>query len=119
LDETKEILQNLSVFFTGFLFVNKWGRHYSQDYLNNAWNKAVNDAGYKYIPLKNASRHSLGTKLAVEGYGEDIISKVLGHSNTRTTQHYTRYASDSFKPFFKRRNMKKAEAGPIEALKRK
>ena len=50
----------------------------------------------------------MGTKLAMEGYGENIIAKVLGHSDNKTTRHYTRYASESLKPFYKRRNIKKA-----------
>jgi integrase len=108
LDETKEILRSLEISLTGFVFVNKWGRHYSQQYINDIWNDACAGAGFRYIPLKNASRHSLGTKLAMEGYGENIIAKVLGHSDTKTTKNYTKYASESLKPFYKRRNIKKA-----------
>jgi site-specific recombinase XerD len=44
----------------------------------------------------------------MEGYGENIIAKVLGHSDTKTTKNYTKYASESLKPFYKRRNIKKA-----------
>jgi integrase len=106
--ETKAILKKLPISITGFIFINKWGRRYSQSYLNDTWNKACKDAGYRYIPLKNASRHSLGTKLAQEGLGENIIATVLGHSDTKTTKKYTRYTADSLKPFFKRRNVKKA-----------
>jgi integrase len=107
LDETKAILRSLPVSLNGYVFINKWGRHYSQKYVNDVWNNACKDAGYNYIPLKNASRHSLGTKLAEEGHGKDIIAEVLGHSDTKVTKHYTRYASDSLKPFFKRRQVKK------------
>ncbi|MCF8070052.1 MAG: site-specific integrase [Desulfobacterales bacterium] len=109
LDETRAILRGLEINLSGFVFVNKWNRCYSQQYLNDVWNKACTDAGFRYIPLKNASRHSLGTKLAMEGYGADIIAKVLGHSDIKTTRHYTRYASETFKPFYQRRNIKKAE----------
>lgn len=106
-DETKDILRRLPVSITGFIFVNKWGRRYSQSYLNDTWNQACKDAKYRYIPLKNASRHSLGTKLAQEGLSAHIIAEVLGHSDTKTTKKYVRYASDSLKPFFKRRGIKK------------
>lgn len=108
LDETRTILKSLEVSFTGFVFINKWDRPYSQSYLNNTWNEACTEAKYNYIPLKNASRHSLGTKLAMQGYGENIIAKVLGHADTKVTKHYTRYASESLKPFFKREKNKKA-----------
>jgi len=39
LDETKEILRCLTPSLSGFLFVNQWGRHYSQTYLNETWNR--------------------------------------------------------------------------------
>ena len=116
-DETKEILKSLPISLTGFVFVNKWGRHYSQDYLNTTWNKACRDAEFRYIPLKNASRHSLGTKLAMEGKDETLIAKVLGHSDTKTTRHYVRYASDALKDFYKRRNLKKASVSKLSAGK--
>jgi len=59
-------------------------------------------------PRIAASRHSLGTKLAMRGYGENIIATVLGHSDTKVTRKYVRYASDSIKPFFERNNVRKA-----------
>ena len=113
LDETKEILRALPSSMTGFIFVNKWGRFYSQSYLNDTWNKACSKAGYRYISLYHGSRHSLGTKLANEGLGKEMIATVLGHSNTKTTEKYTRYASDSLKPFYKR---KKAKKGTVHKL---
>ena len=33
-----------------------------------------------------------------------MIATVLGHSNTKTTKRYVRYASESLKPFFERRS---------------
>lgn len=60
------MLKALPVSITGFIFVNIWGRPYSQSYLNDTWNKACINAGYRYIPLYHGSRHSLGTKLANE-----------------------------------------------------
>ena len=113
LDETKEILRALPPSLTGFIFVNRWGRPYSQSYLNDTWNEACSKAGYRYIPLYHGSRHSLGTKLANEGFGREIIATVLGHSNTKTTEKYARYASDSLKPFYER---KKAKKGTVHRL---
>lgn len=102
LDETREILRRLPVSLTGFVFVNKWGRPYSQTYLNDTWNAACQTAGFRYIRLYHASRHSLGTRLANQGLGKEIIATVLGHSNTKTTSRYVRYASQALKGFFTR-----------------
>ena len=107
LDETRKILRALPTSMTGFIFVNSWGRPYSQSYLNDTWNEAFSEVGYRYIPLYHGSRHSLGTKLANDGLGKEIIATVLGHSNTKTTERYARYASDSLKPFYQRRKTKK------------
>ncbi len=99
--------------------MNKWGRNYSQSYLNDRWNDACKDAGFRYIPLKNASRHSLGTKLAMQGYGENIIATVLGHSDTKVTKKYVRYASDSIKPFFERKKVKKGTVRKLSVGKKR
>ena len=113
IDETKKILRALPSSIIRFIFVNNWGRPYSQSYLNDTWNRACSEAGYRYIPLYHGTRHSLGTKLANEGLGKEMIATVLGHSNTKTTEKYTRYASDSLKPFFER---KKAKKGTVPRL---
>lgn len=108
LDETKEILRALPPSLTGYIFVTHWGRPYSQSYLNDTWNEACFKAGYRYIPLYHGTRHSLGTKLANKGLGKEIIVTVLGHSNTKTTEKYARYESDSLKLFYERKKVKKA-----------
>lgn len=118
MEETTEILKDMTSHIDGYIFRNKWGKSYSQSYLNDTWNKACKEAGYKYIPLKNASRHSLGTKLAREGHGENIIATVLGHSDTKTTKKYIRYAAETLKPFFKRQ-VKKATVYELSMAKNK
>jgi predicted patatin/cPLA2 family phospholipase len=45
------------------------------------------------IPIDLIVETSIG---ALVGYGENIIAKVLGHSDNKTTRHYTRYASFLF-----------------------
>ena len=107
--ETREILKGLlesqPKSFIGCVFLNRQGRHYSQTNLNDVWNKAVKAAGYPPISLYNASRHSLGTKLADEGESPEMVAQVLGHTDTKTTKKYARYGTRALKPFFKRRNM--------------
>ncbi len=77
--------------------------------LSRTWNKAVKAAGYPPISLYNASRHSLGTKLADEGESPEMIAEVLGHIDTKTTKKYARYGTRVLKPFFKRRSMSKSK----------
>ena len=91
------------------VFLNRQGRHYSQSYLNDVWNKAVKAAGYPPISLYNASRHSLGTKLADEGESPEMIAEVLGHTDTKSTKKYARYGTRALKPFFKRRTIAKSK----------
>ena len=110
-EENSEILRDLlesqPKSFTGYVYLNRRGRHYSQTYLNDVWNKAVKGAGYPYIPLKNASRHSLGTKLADEGESPGMVAQVLGHTDTKTTKKYARYGTRALKPFLRRRTIAK------------
>jgi hypothetical protein len=49
----------------------------------------------------------------ISWYGENIIATVLGHTDTKVTKKYVRYASDSIKPFFER---KKARKGTVHKL---
>lgn len=113
LEETKQILIGLTPSFNGYVFINKWGRPYSQDYLNATWNEACREASYRYIRLYHAARHSLGTKLANQGLGKDIIASVLGHTSTKTTEKYVRYASDALRPFYERKKTRKAIVGEL------
>ena len=112
-EETREILRDLlesqPKSFTGYVFLNRQGRHYSQSYLNDVWNKAVKAAGYPPISLYNASRHSLGTKLADEGESPEMIAEVLGHTDTKSTKKYARYGTRALKPFFRRRTIAKSK----------
>lgn len=45
----------------------------------------------------NLARHSLATRMKLEGVSVSIISEFLGHSNTATTQHYLKTVPDSMR----------------------
>jgi len=72
----------------GFVFINKWGRRYSDDYLRETFYKACDKAGVKRIKLKNATRHSFGMGLRKKGYDAWQISKIMNHSDIKITEHY-------------------------------
>ncbi len=73
-----------------FVFVNKWGRRYSDDYLRDKFYKACEKAKVKRIKLKNATRHSFGMGLLRKGYDIWQTSKIMNHSDTRVTEHYVK-----------------------------
>lgn len=88
--------------FDRFIFINKWGRRYSDDYLRDTFNDTcLNTIGWK-IKLKNATRHSLGMRLAELGYTMDEIREILNQSNTRVTKHYVTMQDDRHKEVYER-----------------
>lgn len=73
-----------------WVFVNKWGRRYSDDYLRETFERACIKAGVEPIPLKNATRHSFGMRLVVLGLDGWRISKIMNQSSMRITEHYVK-----------------------------
>ena len=71
-----------------FVFQNKWGRRYSDDYLRGTFYKACDSAGVPRIKLKNATRHSFGMNLLAKGYDIWQTSKIMGHSDIKITENY-------------------------------
>lgn len=72
----------------GFVFTNKWGRHYSDDYLRDTFNRACQKAQIKPIPLKNATRHSFGMRLLSQGYDIWTVKEYMGHADIKMTERY-------------------------------
>jgi integrase len=73
-----------------FVFINKWGRRYHDDYLRNTFYDALDALEIKRIKLKNATRHSFGMGLLDKGYDYWQVSKIMNHSDTRVTEHYVK-----------------------------
>ena len=75
-----------------FVFTNeantRRGRYYGENFLNELWNKAVEDAGYAPIKLYDATRHSFASQLREAGANLSDIQELLGHSDSRMTERY-------------------------------
>lgn len=74
-----------------YIFTNtNNGRHYSKTKLGHIWNDARNKAGLdKSIRLYDATRHSFASQLVNSGVSIFSISKLLGHSDIRSSEKYT------------------------------
>ena len=84
------ILQALKVsgISNGFVFINKWGRRYSDDYLRDTLNRTCDELEIRRIKLKNATRHSFGMDLVNRGFDAWQVSKIMNHSDIKITEHY-------------------------------
>jgi integrase len=73
-----------------YVFINRWGRRYGDEYLRDTFYRACDAVGVKRIKLKNATRHSFGMGLMRKGYDIWQVSKIMNHSDTRITEHYVK-----------------------------
>lgn len=74
-----------------WLFLTSRGKPYSHWYLDKLWREAFKDSGFRYISLKNATRHSIASQAWSRGVRMEAISAALGHTDTKITRE--RYAS--------------------------
>jgi integrase len=75
-----------------FIFVNPrtGGTPYSQDALGRLWRNVRKAVGLNdEFRLYDATRHSAASQLANSGSSLYAISRLLGHSNTKTTERYS------------------------------
>ena len=68
-----------------WLFRQKDGRPYSHAWLRDIFHGALDAAGMKRIPLKNATRHSIASQAINRGESLMSVSKTLGHSSLQVT----------------------------------
>ena len=87
---------------TGYVFVNKWGRHYSYEYIRAIWHEACKNADVEPIQLKNATRHSFGMRLISQGVDMWRVSKAMGHSSERMTENYVNMLPEDMKEFYQK-----------------
>ncbi len=85
------------------VFFTSRGNKYLRQTLDKIWSNANKEAnkvhGIPVVNLYTGNRHSFARQRANEGYQMELISKVLGHSSTRTTEkYYVRYKTDKLKP---------------------
>ena len=71
-----------------FLFTKK-GKPYSESWMRKQWNQACDTAGVPHITLYQGTRHSLASQAASRGESIYLISKMLGHTNTKITERYS------------------------------
>lgn len=69
-----------------FVFTNAYGRPYSETTLRKVWHKV---RGKLEVNLYQATRHSFATNMLIGGADIAIISKLLGHTDLKTTMVYT------------------------------
>jgi hypothetical protein len=74
----------------GKVFTSDGKRPLGEGRLYKVWKKACTDAGEKYIPLQQASRHSMASETMAEYKKKAIeeIQRKLGHMNKQTQKHY-------------------------------
>ncbi len=74
-----------------YIFVNSnTGLNYSKTKLGRIWNDARDKAGLdKAIRLYDATRHSFASQLTNLGVTLLSVSRLLGHSDARTTEKYS------------------------------
>jgi site-specific recombinase XerD len=96
-----------------WVFVNKRGRHYTDDYLRDLMDKVAIKTIGRRIKLKNSSRHSIGNQLAGRGYSMEQIRDLLNHSNTRVTRHYVEIQAKHLESMYGRPNPDKIRTNSI------
>ncbi len=90
----KEVLDNMSLHISPFVFVRDDGKPYTSKNLNKIWHDACNKAGI-HIKLYNGVRHSLGCQLLDMGYDIDLVREQLGHTKIEMTQRYAKRSNET------------------------
>jgi integrase len=73
------------------LFPDPRGGVLSNKVLNRWYRLLADQAGVRRI-TSHGARHTAGSSYAVMGAGQKVIAALLGHSDSTTTERYTRVA---------------------------
>ena len=76
-----------------FLFVTSWGSHYSENKVKRIWEGVRQAAGVEGLRLYDATRHSFASQLANDGAPLLNVSRLMGHTTTKTTERYYAHSS--------------------------
>jgi integrase len=92
------VRQKRVVSLTGFVFLNRWGTHYSYEYLREHFHEARKIVGVSEIPLKNATRASWATQQDRNNIW--LVAQAMGHSDIETTKAYLGQRPDHLRVLF-------------------
>ncbi|MFZ0389451.1 MAG: tyrosine-type recombinase/integrase, partial [Calditrichia bacterium] len=90
----QQVLDEMPVNLSPFVFVRSDGKPYTGKNLNNIWHDACARVGIK-IKMYNGVRHSLGCQLLDMGYDMDLVREQLGHTKTEMTRRYAKRTKQS------------------------
>lgn len=89
---------------SGFFFINRQGKRFSEQSIRRMIRKYSNQAGITVCITPHMFRHSVATYLLEEGVDIMYIQKLLGHSSIKTTQIYLHVASKKQMEILKERH---------------
>jgi integrase len=86
-----------------YVFSTARGHKYQRQTLYHIWieanKKAHAESGVPIVSAYAGNRHSFACQKANEGHPMELISKVMGHASTRTTEkYYVRYKVENLSP---------------------
>ena len=85
----KEVLDNIPLHVSLFVFIRDDHKPYTSKNLNKFWHEACDKAEI-HIKLYNGVRHSLGCQLLDMGCDMDLVRQQLGHTKVEMTQRYAK-----------------------------
>lgn len=88
-DAIYELLKALPVNHA-YVFSNEHGKPLSADWCSDMGNRAIRAAGLPKETVLYCMRHSMASDLADANVNMDVIRQIMGHSNIRTTQRYSK-----------------------------
>jgi integrase len=92
-----ELINQISKKDLTFVFINpRTGNHYNR-HINKIWYKACDAAEVKRVRLYNSTRHSFGCQMLNAGLDKAIVQRLLGHTDSKMTDRYAEYSTDSLK----------------------
>ncbi len=80
-----------------FVFTMPSGNPYYESSIGKIWRKACKDAKVAPISPYAGTKHSFASQLVNKGKTLEVIGKILGHSDIRTTQKYSHVNMDAMR----------------------
>lgn len=98
-----------------FVFTTAYGKPYGYTRTYKIWKKACRDLGIK-MGVHSGTRHSLASQAANNGVSLWKIQKVLGHTNSKTTERYSHARAISLSDVVERGRKENAERQSGDSL---